>query len=91
MIQNQSKELPSVVAKELSLLALDSENDQADDLINKYCEEAIMRLPEEAEVVRRGNLRVLNKLVGYVMKMSKGRADAQAVHARLKGMLVEKD
>lgn len=89
MVEGQSKSPPSVVAKELSLLALEG-NDETEELIDKYCREAIEALPEEAGVVRQGNIRVLNKLVGYVMKASKGRADAQTVHARLKDILSKK-
>ena len=90
IVEKQSKALPSVIAQELSLLALGASSEQAEDLMDRYCREAIKVLPEEAEVVRNGNVRVLNKLVGHVMKASKGRTHAQVVHARLKDMLVDK-
>lgn len=90
MFERQIKESPAVIARELSLLALDADNEGVEVLIDKYCNEAIEALPEEANVVRNGNVKVLNKLVGLVMKKSKGRADAQAVHARLKSILIPK-
>ena len=90
MVEQQSTESPSVIARELSLLALDGNTQDVHEIIDKYCNEAIEALPEEADAVRNGGLRVLNKLVGYVMKASKGRADAQTVHTHLKNILANK-
>ncbi|KAL5508185.1 hypothetical protein ACEPAH_5804 [Sanghuangporus vaninii] len=90
MIEKQSKAAPSAIAQELSLLALETNNEQTKEFVDKLCKEAIEALPEEAEVVRKGNLRVLNKLVGYVMKASKGRTEAQSIHSRLKNILADK-
>jgi aspartyl-tRNA(Asn)/glutamyl-tRNA(Gln) amidotransferase subunit B len=50
-----------------------------DDDIFRLCLAGVEELPEEAELVRRGNSRVLMKLVGRVMKLSRGRADAQQI------------
>jgi aspartyl-tRNA(Asn)/glutamyl-tRNA(Gln) amidotransferase subunit B len=49
------------------------------------CESAISDLPSEVAALRAGNKNVLNKIVGHVMRKSRGRADAVAVKA-----LVEK-
>ncbi|KAF8530900.1 Glutamyl-tRNA amidotransferase B subunit [Gautieria morchelliformis] len=55
----------------------------SDDDIYKLCLAGAEELPEEAELVRRGNSRVLMKLVGRVMKLSRGRADAQQIRKYL--------
>jgi len=44
--------------------------------LKKLCAEAITALPSEAAAVRDGNLGPLNRLVGQVMRLSKGSADA---------------
>ncbi|ETW84098.1 hypothetical protein HETIRDRAFT_312503 [Heterobasidion irregulare TC 32-1] len=83
MLDHRSDKMPVEIAQELSLIALS----EGEDLLEKMCSEAVIALPAEADAVRRGNLQVLNKLVGWVMKSSRGRADAQAVRANLKKML----
>lgn len=83
MVENPTSKSPEELARELSILALQ-------DDVGKLCQNAIDALPEEADVIRKGNTKVLNKLVGYVMRLSKGRANAQIVQARLKGMLLGK-
>jgi len=52
-------------------LALDS----SDDLTN-LCQEIIRDLPNESNTVRKGNEKVVMRLVGEVMKRAKGRANA---------------
>ncbi|OAX34793.1 Glutamyl-tRNA amidotransferase B subunit [Rhizopogon vinicolor AM-OR11-026] len=84
IITNQSSAAPSVLAQEFSLEAV-SGNDTA--TLQTWCAEAIEALPEEAEAVRRGNPRVLNKLVGKVMQLSRGRADAQNARVVLSDIL----
>lgn len=84
MLDHPSDAIPAKLAKEQSLIALAD----GDASLRTWCEEAIQSLPEEAEVVRRGNLRVLNKLVGKVMKASRGRADAVAIRTMLLELLV---
>ncbi|KIM76374.1 hypothetical protein PILCRDRAFT_77807 [Piloderma croceum F 1598] len=88
MITHRSREMPSKLAADLSLAAL-SKNSLSDSL-KKLCEEAIAALPEEAGVVRKGNERVIMKLVGKVMKDSRGRADAKAATDLLKELLLPK-
>lgn len=48
----------------------------AEDL-RATCEAAIAKLPKEADKVRKGNEKVVMRLVGEVMKMSEGSADAK--------------
>lgn len=83
MVINKSSETPSELAKELGLSALS----QDDSLVSQWCLEAIENLPQQAEAVREGNLPVLNKLVGKVMKLSKGRANADNVRTLLLELL----
>ena len=83
IINNGSSAMPSVLAKEMSLMA----GDAADASLKQWCEAAIQALPEEASKVRRGQMNVINKLVGHVMKSSKGAADAKAVRSMLESML----
>lgn len=54
----------------------------ADDL-KALCEAVIAKLPKEAKKVRGGNDKVVMRLVGQVMKDSRGAADAQAARALL--------
>jgi len=84
MVINKSSETPSELAKELGLSAL-SQDDFC--LVSEWCLEAIENLPQQAEAVREGNLPVLNKLVGKVMKLSKGRANAENVRTLLLELL----
>ncbi|QRV72335.1 aspartyl-tRNA(Asn)/glutamyl-tRNA (Gln) amidotransferase subunit B [Ceratobasidium sp. AG-Ba] len=54
----------------------------ASELVD-LCHAAIEMLPKESELVAQGNDRVLMKVVGRVMKLSKGTANAQAVREEL--------
>ncbi len=51
------------------------------------CKAVIAALPKEAESVRKGNERVVMRLVGQVMKDSGGAADAKQARAILLDML----
>ncbi|KAH9948793.1 Glutamyl-tRNA amidotransferase B subunit [Amylocystis lapponica] len=82
MMARRSLDMPWQIAQELSLM---SRGDGAE--LEKWCAEAIAALPEEAEVVRRGNEKVVNKIVGHVMKASRGTANAQAIRVTLLRML----
>ena len=84
MVINKSSDTPAKLAKELGLAAL-SQHDSS--LVSKWCLEAIEELPQQAEAVRKGNMPVLNKLVGKVMKLSKGRANAESVRSLLSELL----
>jgi aspartyl-tRNA(Asn)/glutamyl-tRNA(Gln) amidotransferase subunit B len=54
---------------ELSLRTVDSVSVEA------LCDDAIRTFPEEVELIRGGKKNILMKLVGYVMKASRGVAD----------------
>ncbi|KAG0702424.1 GatB/GatE catalytic domain-containing protein [Suillus ampliporus] len=84
IIANRSSSAPSVLAQELSLEAVPQDDNAT---IRAWCVETIEALPEEAEAVRQGNPRVLNKLVGRVMQLSRGRADAQNARVVLEDIL----
>lgn len=84
MIDSRSSQAPSGLAKELGLVAL-SQDDSS--LVAKWCQEAIDEFPEQAEAVRNGSMPVLNRLVGRVMKTSKGRANAEQVRTLLLELL----
>ncbi|KAI6034909.1 GatB/GatE catalytic domain-containing protein [Pisolithus orientalis] len=84
MISHRSLDSPSKLAKELGLIAL-SRDDSS--LVKEWCLEAIEELPQQAEAVKKGNLPVLNKLVGKVMKLGKGRANAEIVRTLLLALL----
>jgi Asp-tRNA(Asn)/Glu-tRNA(Gln) amidotransferase B subunit len=43
--------------------------------VEALCDEAIRKFPEEADLIRGGKKNILMKLVGYVMKSSRGSAD----------------
>ncbi|KAG8930244.1 hypothetical protein FRC01_003112 [Tulasnella sp. 417] len=59
--------------------------------LQSLCEQAISLLPAEAELVRKGNEKVLMKIVGQVMKLSKGTADGKAARALLHKLLKTED
>lgn len=83
MLTEYSQISPRQLAQDLSLLSLASDGESLD----AWCNEAIQALPQEATLVRTGNQNVLNKLVGYAMKTSRGRADALAVRRRLRELV----
>jgi aspartyl-tRNA(Asn)/glutamyl-tRNA(Gln) amidotransferase subunit B len=85
MLDNPSTSGTLDIAKQLSLLATSSE-DSGEEL-RKWCQEAIQALPGESQGVRDGNLKVLNKILGRVMKLSDGRADAQKAKKTLTDLL----
>ncbi|KAG8955526.1 hypothetical protein FRC03_011116 [Tulasnella sp. 419] len=81
LLTTRSTEPLETLIDTLGLRAMDSSS------LSDYCQKAIADLPREAGAVRAGNDKVLMKLVGYVMKLSKGTADAQATRAMLKDSL----
>ena len=54
------------------------------------CGEAIRSLPDEVVAVKKGNKNVLNKIVGRVMKDSRGRADANVVKLLLEDLIASR-
>jgi len=59
----------------------------SDDALRGLCEHAITELAVEANLVREGRMNVLMKIVGKVMKLSQGTADAKLAKAVLLDML----
>ena len=54
-----------------------------EDRLDQWCEQAIADQPQAAEDFRNGKDAALGRLVGAVMKRSKGQADAKAVQEKL--------
>ena len=61
----------STVARELGLVS------QSGDELQELCKAVIEKMPKEVASVRKGKVNVLMRLVGQVMKDSKGTADAK--------------
>ncbi len=83
ILTTRTPDFPSKIAEDLKLLA--ASDDGAS--LETWCREAIAALPEQADVVRRGNLKVVDKIMGHVMKASRGTAKAQDVRAMLLKLL----
>ena len=83
ILEHRAKTMPSTIAHELSLYSAGN----TDDTLVTLCKEAIAALTEEAQAVRDGNRNVINKLVGFVMKRSRGTADAKAARDKLQELL----
>jgi len=56
--------------------------------LKSLCEAAISALPRESDVIRKGNEKVVMKLVGHVMKASRGTANARAAADMLREILL---
>lgn len=84
MVTSRSTVSPSILAKELGLLAV---SDDDGSLLKNWCLQAIERLPEEVRKVRDGNLKVMNRIMGKVMQLSGGRVKAGDVREMLEDLL----
>ena len=82
MLDHPSSEAPSELAEHLGLLA-----NRRDDFLERLCMQVIAEMPEEADAMRRGVPNVINKLLGRVMKFSKGTADPQSIRKMLQKLL----
>lgn len=69
ILQTKTTAPVSRLIDELSLRTVDVISVEA------LCDEAIRTFPEEADLIRRGKKNILMKLVGYVMKASRGGAN----------------
>ncbi|KAI0650451.1 Glutamyl-tRNA-Gln amidotransferase B subunit [Trametes meyenii] len=83
ILSTRTADLPTKIAKDLQLVAVGGDGAS----LEKWCQDAIAALPEEAAAVRRGNVKVVNKIMGHVMKASRGTAKAQGVRAMLLKLL----
>jgi len=80
-LQSRSSKSVDELISELSLRAV------ADDSLLELCQAAIAALPSEAAAVRAGNDRVIMKLVGHVMKASRGGANAKTASQLMTDLL----
>ncbi|KAJ9105303.1 hypothetical protein QFC21_001671 [Naganishia friedmannii] len=69
------------IAKDLGLLA------QGSDELEELCKAVIQKLPKEVESIRKGKVNVVMRLVGEVMKDSRGTADARKAKDILLGLI----
>jgi aspartyl-tRNA(Asn)/glutamyl-tRNA(Gln) amidotransferase subunit B len=92
MLTHRSQVLPSQLAKDLSLMALSSPTSiSPKSELELLCDEAINDMPNEVAVVQKQGegAQVINKIIGKVMKSSRGRADAKAVREVLKKKILK--
>jgi aspartyl-tRNA(Asn)/glutamyl-tRNA(Gln) amidotransferase subunit B len=82
MLDHPSSKAPTDLAEHLGLLTV-----QGDDLLKQLCVQAITDMPEEADAVRRGVPNVINKLLGRVMRSSRGTVDPQPARRMLQKLL----
>ncbi|KAJ7071864.1 glutamyl-tRNA amidotransferase [Mycena belliarum] len=81
ILANPSQKTPTERARLMSLLS----HDELD--VDDLCVAAIAALPSEALAFKRGHMNVLNKILGWVMKESRGKADSKLVRERLVALL----
>ncbi|KAG5219735.1 Glutamyl-tRNA amidotransferase [Salix suchowensis] len=95
-LHNPSVESPKQLAHKLDLIALRTDDQvssagtasPAGDMdLAAICRASISQMPAEVVAYQAGNVNVLNKIVGHVMKTTRGRANALAVKAVLQAML----
>jgi len=86
MLDTPSPTTPEELAKEHSLIALD----KSDSSMEVWCREVVKSNLEVADAIRAGNVNVVNKLVGRVMKKSRGTADAVSVRKLLLEIITAK-
>ncbi|RXK42267.1 aspartyl/glutamyl-tRNA(Asn/Gln) amidotransferase, B subunit [Tremella mesenterica] len=67
----------------LGMTSLPEEN------LRELCQEAIRRLPKESELIKKGNTKIISRLIGEVMKISSGRADAKLAREVLVDLLMK--
>lgn len=73
----------ATTAQELGLVA------QGADKLEELCKAVIEKLPKEVESIRKGKVNVIMRLVGQVMKDSKGTADAKKAREILVKLIEE--
>jgi aspartyl-tRNA(Asn)/glutamyl-tRNA(Gln) amidotransferase subunit B len=82
MLDHPSSEAPSKLAERLGMVA-----NRTNDFLERLCTQVIVDMPEEADAVRRGAPNVINKLLGHVMRSSKGTGDPQSIRKMLQKLL----
>ena len=86
MLDDPCSKTPEELAKQHSLIALD----KGDSSMDVWCREVVESNPGIADAIRAGNINVVNKLVGKVMKRSRGTADALSVRKFLLEIIMVK-
>ncbi|VDB97129.1 unnamed protein product [Peniophora sp. CBMAI 1063] len=81
MLDNPSTTSATELAQSLSLIALE------DDSLEQLCRDVLAAMPNESQAVRDGNMNVLNKILGRVMKQSHGTANAQTARRVIQDIL----
>lgn len=82
MLDHPSSKTASELAEHLGIVA-----NRGDDFLERLCARAIADMPEEADAMRRGVPNVINKLLGHIMRSSKGTADPQSIRRMLQKLL----
>ena len=85
MPDTPTSKMPEELAKELSLIALD----KGGSLLEVWCR-VVESNSEATDAMRTGNVNVINKLVGKVMKKGRGTADALSVRKLLLEIIIAK-
>ena len=95
MLTHTSSRLPTEVATELQFMSTPSVHNASSLALSpsaelrSFCEQAIASLPSEAAALRSGKSKgVLNKLVGHIMKQSRGRVDAVAARQMVEKLVL---
>lgn len=83
MIDTRDSSPPSRIAADLGLLAAEPSETSLRDL----CSETLAEMPSEVISFKTGKTGVLNRILGRVMKKTKGRYDAQTVKTELLALL----
>lgn len=92
LLDNPSQTSVLATARELNLLAFSygtspAPDEEKDDIMEQLCAQAIEALPAEVDSFRKGNINVLNRIVGRVMKDSRGRVNAQAARTAIERII----
>ncbi|KAF9057833.1 Glutamyl-tRNA amidotransferase subunit B, mitochondrial [Panaeolus papilionaceus] len=94
ILDNPSSRRTLEIAHDLNLTALSSSSHpsspSAVSELQSFCETAIAAMPKEVAAVRAGNKNVINKMVGFIMKQTRGRADAVKIKSVLEELILRK-
>ncbi|THV05019.1 glutamyl-tRNA amidotransferase [Dendrothele bispora CBS 962.96] len=99
MLTNDIPVVTSVkeLAQELDMLLVPSSKSTStalfasseDDALHQICLRAIDALPSEIAAIKAGNSNVMNKVIGWVMRESKGKADVKRVREIINSSIQE--
>jgi aspartyl-tRNA(Asn)/glutamyl-tRNA(Gln) amidotransferase subunit B len=100
LVLRDGQVIGSTAAEELFVLLCETDQDASavaarhgliqvrdEGQLERWCEQALLAQPKAAEDFRGGKDAALGRLVGEVMKLSRGQADAKAVRERLAARL----